>query len=90
MRLTSEDARIVSSLRRQGVKIPELIRAALRQEEQRKRRCALRRSTDDILDELFRAYPDDPSSPPPPVDATDRRALRAFIAARLKRETKTR
>jgi len=86
VRLEAEDARRVKALREAGVVISALVREAIRAEyEKRVAPRAGRRRPSEVVEEILAALPDD-GTIPPPVDATDRRAVREHIAARLRRK----
>ncbi len=80
VRLSEADARIVKALKRRGVSASEVVRAALRAKAAA---YVVPDDTDAILAEMARRVPRGPQRST--VDATDRRAVQAFIRRRLTR-----
>jgi hypothetical protein len=85
VRLSDEDAAKAAELRRHGVELSEVVREALRA-----RHLALRPQLQSgdvraMLEGIYARYPLDAEHERPEVDATDRRAVRKLIDAKLRR-----
>jgi hypothetical protein len=82
VRLTLEEERAVRGLRRAKVNVSELVRRALREAAAREKHVELKRSL--LVQEVIDANPGPkPRGKRPALD--DRRALSAFIQAKLKK-----
>lgn len=84
VRLGAEDERRIKALQRAGVVVSDLVRAAIRDEHDRRLGRASKKRPSEILDEIFAAVPEQDEEGPR-VDATDRRAVRAHIRTRATR-----
>jgi post-segregation antitoxin (ccd killing protein) len=89
VRLDAEDARKAEMLRKQGVEISSVVRAAIRAEYER-RRTKRRdgRSAAKIMAEIYARHPDPADLPARDYDVHDAKQARAAIVAKLKRERK--
>lgn len=86
VRLTLDDARRAAELRKTGVQVSRVVREAIRVEHERRvRRSRARKSTADILGEIYAAHPDPPLAPPRGFDLRDRKAAREAIVRKLRR-----
>ena len=86
VRLDAEDARMAAALRDAGVPISGLVREALHAEYDRRIGHAKpRRKRSRIVADILAALPDPPGLPPP-VDTSDRGAVRRHVQARLARK----
>lgn len=86
VRLSADDSRRAVELRKTGVQISRIVRDAIRAEHERRvQRPRARRPTQEILAEIYAAYPDPPGTPRRAVDLRDRRAARQVILRRLRR-----
>ena len=82
VRLTSEEERAVRGLRRAKVNVSELVRRALREAAAKGKKVKLRRSL--LVQEIIDANPGPGAKTKRPA-LDDRRALSAFIQAKLRR-----
>ena len=83
VRLSEDEARMASALRRVGVQVSSLVRAAIREEYRlRVEQRALTRGSR-VVKQILRELPDPAGLPPREFDTTDRRAVRAHIQQRL-------
>jgi hypothetical protein len=87
VRLGPEDAAMVAELREEGVEMSSLIRDAIRTEYGRRRRKLRPEDVDALLGEIYARYPEPEGAAPPTVDILDRRAVREYIARRVRAET---
>jgi hypothetical protein len=86
VRLTADDARRVSDLRKAGVQLSRVVRDAIRAEHERRVRSgAGQRRVADIMAEIYAAYPDPPGTARRRFDLRDRVAARRAILRRLAR-----
>jgi hypothetical protein len=86
VRLDAEDARKARALRAEGVRISTLVRAALRQEYERRIQARSRRQKPSVVvDEIIEQFPDDRPARQRGVRLDDHRAIRERIVARLRR-----
>jgi post-segregation antitoxin (ccd killing protein) len=86
VRLDAEDARRARALRAEGVRISTLVRAALRQEfERRAEARSRRRKPSALVAEIIERFPDDRPTNYRGPRLDDRRAVREHIVARLRR-----
>jgi Arc/MetJ-type ribon-helix-helix transcriptional regulator len=81
VRLSEADARIVKALKRRGVSASEVVRDALRAKAAA---GVVPDDTDAVLAEMARCFPRGRQRSK--VDATDRRAVQAFLRRRLTRK----
>ncbi len=86
VRLSDSDQKRVSDLRSDGVAIADLVRDAIRAEHDRRRRVRTPREIDELVAKIEAEHPIPRDSPRVPVDATDRHAVRKYIASQLKRK----
>lgn len=84
VKLQAEDVERVRALRASGVRLSDLVRAAIRAEYVRRVRPAGTRKPSEVVRRILDALPRDPGTAARPA-ATDRRAVRAFVAAKLRR-----
>ena len=88
VRLNAEDAQKADFLRGTGVEISDLVRQAIREEYQRRRKRP--RTPEEVkqwFEELYRRFPTPPNEAPyEQIDTTDRRAMSEYIRKRLKAE----
>jgi hypothetical protein len=85
VRLSPDDARRAAELREEGIQISDVVREAIRAEYLRRRsRASTLRRPSLIVKAILEALPDPTETPRPAVDATDRRAVRLHIAAKLR------
>jgi hypothetical protein len=86
VRLDAEDARRARALRAEGVRISTLVRAALRQEYERRVQARSRQQKPSVVvDEIIEQFPDDRPAGQRGVRLDDRHAIRERIVARLRR-----
>ena len=87
VRLSDEDYAMVRALKAKGVRISDLVRAAIRTEHARISKAPLTpERIDRIYKELFEKYPDPPDYKPPNVNVHDRRDVQRYIRERLMRK----
>ena len=85
MRLSSSDEKIIKSLRDDGVVIADVVRDAIRKEhELRQQRPRTPKEVRQLIASIEAAHPLPADLPPQPVNTLDRKAVRAYIAARIK------
>jgi Arc/MetJ-type ribon-helix-helix transcriptional regulator len=80
VRLSEEDARLVRELKRRGVSVSEVVRTAIRA---RAVEGVVPEGTDAILDEMVKRFPE--AGPSARIDASDGRAVRRLIRAKLRK-----
>jgi hypothetical protein len=86
VRLGAEDARMAAHLRRGGIPISGIVRAAIRAAYERHAgRRATRGRASEIMAEIYREHPDPPDFPRGKSIARDRRRVRREIRDRLRR-----
>ena len=86
VRLDAEDDRKARALRADGVRISTLVRAALRQEYQRRAEARSgRRRPSAVVSEILAAFPNEARVRTRGFAVNDRRAVRAHIVERLRR-----
>ena len=83
VRLTSEEERAVRGLRRAKVNVSELVRRALREAASKEKKVKLKRSA--VVQEIIDSIPTAKTKTKRPA-LDDRRAIAAFIQARLARK----
>lgn len=87
VRLEAEDAQRVKALRDAGVALSTLVRDAIRSEYERRLGRGAKRKPSSVVTEILAALPDEADAASAPrVDARDRRALRAHVQKRLRRQ----
>jgi hypothetical protein len=87
VRLEAEDAQRVRALRDAGIALSTLVRDAIRSEYERRLGHDAKRRPSTVVHEILAALPDDAdATSAPKVDARDRRAVRAHIKKRLRRQ----
>jgi post-segregation antitoxin (ccd killing protein) len=89
VRLDAEDKRLADQLREEGIPISRIVREAIRSEHAR--RIATRgrkQKPSELVADLFEQFPDAPRAKGHGIDTTDRQAVQAYIAARLRRKSK--
>jgi hypothetical protein len=87
VRLDREDARRVAELRRAGVQISSIVRQAIRAEhEQRIGKRVGGRAAAALLARIYADHPDTPDVRPRGYDLGDRRAVRAALQKRARKE----
>jgi Arc/MetJ-type ribon-helix-helix transcriptional regulator len=80
VRLSDEDAHLVRELKKRGVSISDVVRAAIRASAAH---AVVPEDTGAILKEMFHRFPE--TAKPPALDATDRHAVRRLIRRKLRR-----
>jgi hypothetical protein len=85
VRLSPEDARRVSDLKRAGVTLASLVRTALRSEHERLHPKPKWRSARDLLDRIYAEFPV-PQGDAPPPQAGDRRSRQKAVREHLLRK----
>ncbi len=89
VRLSAEDEKAVKSLRADGVPIAYLVRSTIQREyESRKRRPRTPKQIEELIAAIDAAHPIPPGYKRPPVDTTDRKAMREFIVAKLRKKAR--
>ncbi len=87
VRLGPDDARRAKALRKAGIPISQVVRNAIRTEyDRRVARRAGALAPSSIVAEILAALPDPSGLPPREIEATDRRAVRVMVAAKLARK----
>ena len=89
IRLSKQDALVVSKLRRKGVVVSDLVRSALH-EEYAKHEEKNPTSPADVFEWLHKKYPAPAKRESRTVDAADRKQVSAYIRSRLKSRKITR
>lgn len=85
VRLNSEDAAKLRSLRRKGVSTSTLVRSAIRAEFARMQNGRRpRRDVRAILEDIYARFPIPDDVPPPPVDMRDRHARSDYIVKQIR------
>lgn len=84
VRLGEDDARLVRELKRRGISISAVVRAALRGEVQRSRQGEAM-SANSLLAEMMNRFPTPESTASRQVNAADRRQVQRAIRERLRR-----
>ena len=84
VRLDDEDARAVARLRAKGVSLSDVVRRAVRAEDQRTASRKVR--SEQIVAEALDRFPT-PRKPPRRVSALDRRAVQELVRSRLRRSS---
>jgi Arc/MetJ-type ribon-helix-helix transcriptional regulator len=84
VRLDEEDARAVARLRAKGISLSDVVRRAVRAEDQRT--CSKERQSEQIVAEALARFPT-PRKAPRQVSALDRRAVQQLIRSRLRRSS---
>jgi hypothetical protein len=86
VRLSPEDARRAAALRKDGVPVSRIVRAAIRSAYERRAggRAGGQRASA-IMATIYREHPDPPERPRAPRDLRDRRAVTRAIRTRLAR-----
>jgi hypothetical protein len=84
VRLDEHDARRVAELKRAGVKLSDVVRAAIRAEHER-RLAGVRasRRPSRVMAEIYASLPDPPDLPARDYDVRDRQAARRAIRQKL-------
>jgi hypothetical protein len=85
VRLGPEEQRLAEELRAEGIPVSKLVRQAIRDEHARRiggRKS--RRKPSELVASLFEEFPDARGAKGHGIDTTDPRAVRAFIAKRLR------
>lgn len=82
VRLTPEDQRIVERLKARGVSISEIMRRALRTEDEQA--APTRVDPEALVAELQATHPTPAKAKRSAIDATDRHAVRKHVQARLR------
>ena len=85
VRLGPEDARIAAELRKHGVELSGVVRAAIRAAYSARARMGGRRRARDIMAAIYAQTPDPPRLAPARYDLRDRHSVRRAIAGRLRR-----
>jgi hypothetical protein len=86
VRLSADDARRVTELRRDGIEISQLVREAIRAEhEHRLRKRAVSRNAAAVMARIYADHPDTATVQPRGYNLRDRRAVRRAIAERLRK-----
>ncbi len=81
VRLDDQDARVVARLRARGVSISEVVRRALRAEDQRER--GAKEGTTEILADMLARFPTPPGASRHGVSSLDRSGVRKLIRSKL-------
>jgi hypothetical protein len=91
VRLDAKDARKAEMLRKQGVEISSIVRAAIRAEHARRRPTKRRdsRSAAEIMAAIYARHPAPPDLPARGYDVHDAKQARAAIVAKLKKGRKS-
>jgi Arc/MetJ-type ribon-helix-helix transcriptional regulator len=84
VRLDEEDARAVSRLRAKGISLSDVVRRAVRAEDQRT--TSKKGRSEQIVAEALARFPT-PRKVPPRMSALDRRAVQRLIRSRLRRSS---
>jgi len=85
VRLSGADEKVVQSLRAEGVPIADLVRSALRTEHERRRRRPLKpKDVRALISEIEAANPIPAGAELPQMDTLDRKAVREFIASKIR------
>ena len=82
VRLDEQDARAVARLRAKGISLSDVVRRAVRAEDQRNN--SKRRRSEEVLAEAQVRFPT-PKKAPTRVSALDRRAVQELVRSRLRR-----
>jgi hypothetical protein len=89
VRLDAEDKRLADELRDDGIPISQIVRQAIRTEHARRiAKRGRRQKPSELIADLFEQFPDAPRAKGHGIDTTDRRAVQAYIAARLGRKSR--
>ena len=82
VRLDDEDAQAAARLRAKGISLSDVVRRAVRAEDQRT--ATKRRRSEEIVAEALVRFPT-PAKAPRRVSALDRRAIQRLVRSRLRR-----
>lgn len=85
VRLSEDDAAKVADLRRHGVELSEVVREAVRARHLALRPPLRPQDVGPMLEAIYARHPLEDEEQQPAVDATDRRAVRSLIRAKLRR-----
>jgi hypothetical protein len=85
VRLSDDDAAKVADLRRQGVELSEVVREAVRARHLAVRPPLRPRDVRPTLEGIYAHHPLEDEAERPPLDTTDRRAVRDLIRKKLRR-----
>lgn len=90
VRLDATDAAKAAALQKHGVNLSQVLREAIRAEHERvvaaRSQPRTWKNARDLIDQICRDAPIRPEDYPPPLDTTDRKAVRARIQASIRRE----
>jgi hypothetical protein len=81
VRLNEEDARVVARLRAKGISLSDVVRRALRSEDELTRRKV---NPEEAIAEMLTAFPTPSGGSARQVSAVDRRAVQKFVRSRLR------
>jgi Arc/MetJ-type ribon-helix-helix transcriptional regulator len=84
VRLDEEDARAVARLRAKGISLSDVVRRAVRAEDQRTTKKEGR--SEQIVAEALARFPT-PRNAPLPIAVLDRRAVQRLVRSRLRRSS---
>ena len=84
VRLGPEETAMAAELREEGVEMSSLVRDAIRSEYGKRLRP---QDVDALLAEIYARHPEPEGGAPPTIDILDRRAVREYIARRVRAET---
>ena len=88
VRLTPDDARLVAALRRAGVPISRIVRAAIRTEHGRQTGGQSRSEKPSaVMARIYAEHPDPPGTARRPINLRDRHAVRRAVARGLRRRS---
>jgi hypothetical protein len=87
VRLGPEETAMAAELREEGVEMSSLVRDAIRSEYGKRRRRLRPQDVDALLAEIYARHPEPEGATPPTIDILDRRAVREYIARRVRAET---
>lgn len=88
VRLDDDDQRRAEELRREGIAISHIVRAAIRAEHARRIGPRRGQRASAIVAEILERFPDAPGARGHGIDTTDRLALQRYVAARLRRRAR--
>jgi len=85
VRLGPEEQRLAEELRAEGIPVSRVVRQAIRDEHERRLGGrASKKKPSELIESLFETFPDSARAKGHGIDTTDRRAVRTFIAKRLR------
>jgi Arc/MetJ-type ribon-helix-helix transcriptional regulator len=84
VRLDERDARVAARLRAKGISLSDVVRRALRAEDQRQ---STRERSEEVLAQMMSRFPTPKGAARTSASSLDRRAVQKLIRSRLKRST---